>query len=62
MYGQQESAKSYIDQWSNLAVTSDWLVLSAGSGSSGVIYNLYADKLLQLNLLNDSVRHLESFA
>ncbi|OCB90969.1 DUF1793-domain-containing protein [Sanghuangporus baumii] len=53
-------AKQYVQQWTNLASASDQLVLSFGSGSSGLIYNLYADKLLQLNLIDSSVYSLQT--
>ncbi|KAL5519656.1 hypothetical protein ACEPAH_1339 [Sanghuangporus vaninii] len=52
--------KRYVQQWTNLASTSDQLVLNFGSGSSGLIYNLYADKLLQLNLIDSSVYSLQT--
>ncbi|KAL5533549.1 hypothetical protein ACEPAG_9 [Sanghuangporus baumii] len=53
-------AKQYVQQWTNLASASDQLVLNFGSGSSGLIYNLYADKLLQLNLIDSSVYSLQT--
>ena len=51
----QNIAKQYVQEWTDLASASDQLVLSYGSGSSELIYNLYADKLLQLNLIDSSV-------
>ncbi|KAL5508747.1 hypothetical protein ACEPAG_4726 [Sanghuangporus baumii] len=53
-------AKQYVQQWTNLASASDRLVLNFGSGSSGLIYNLYADKLVQLNLIDSSVYSLQT--
>ncbi|KAL5536145.1 hypothetical protein ACEPAF_4250 [Sanghuangporus sanghuang] len=53
-------AKQYVQQWTDLASASDQLVLNFGSGSSGLIYNLYADKLLQLNLIDSSVYSLQT--
>lgn len=38
-----------------MSVVSNGIALSYGSKGSGVIYNLYADKLLQTNLIGDSV-------
>ena len=56
------TARSYIEQWQSLSISQNetYLLTSFGSpgnnsGSAGLIYNLYADKLLQTNLLNDSV-------
>ena len=60
-YEMQGTARSYIDTWSRASLTSDGLVLYAGGISSGLIYNLYADKLLQLNLVDESVRNRQSF-
>ena len=51
----QSIAAQYAQQWESLAVTPNYISLAYGSGGSGVIYNLYADKLLQTNLINDSV-------
>ena len=49
-------AIQYYETWESLAVASDRLVLSFGSSSSGLIYNLYADKLLGLNVVGTKVR------
>ena len=51
----QNISQSYVEQWKSLAVTSDFISLTYGSGGSGVIYNLYADKLLQTGLIDNSV-------
>lgn len=48
-------AKQYAQQWTSLSTTSSFISLSYGSGGSGLIYNLYADKLLQTNLIGSSV-------
>ena len=51
----QGLARQYIQQWTSLASGSDQLNLNFGSSGSGLVYNLYADKLLQLNLVDSSV-------
>ncbi|KAH8111919.1 DUF1793-domain-containing protein [Phellopilus nigrolimitatus] len=51
----QSIATQYAQQWTSLASASGHLVSSYGSASSGIMYNLFADKLLQLNLINASV-------
>ena len=38
-----------------MSVMSNGIALSYGAKGSGVIYNLYADKLLQTNLIGTSV-------
>lgn len=43
-----------------MAVSSSFISLTYGSEGSGVIYNIYADKLLQTNLINSSVSTLKS--
>ena len=48
-------AEQYAAQWTSLATTSSSIALEYGSSQSGIIYNLYADKLLQTNLINGSV-------
>lgn len=58
----QGTANSYIQQWVNLSTSSNAPGIFASFGqssSSGLIYNLFADKLLQLNLVpaSVSVRH-----
>ena len=50
----QNVAEDYAQQWTNMAVVSDKISLTYGADESGVIYNLYADKLLRTNLINDS--------
>ncbi|KLO08004.1 DUF1793-domain-containing protein [Schizopora paradoxa] len=57
------TAQSYIGQWQNLTISQDKtrLLTSFGSDSSaGLIYNLYADKLLQLGLVPSSVYDLQT--
>ncbi|KLO10459.1 DUF1793-domain-containing protein [Schizopora paradoxa] len=54
----QSIAESYIGQWQNLSLSLDktHLLTSFGQESSaGLIYNIYADKLLQLDLIPQSV-------
>lgn len=49
---------SYMQQWLGLSVSSDKTHILGNFGnetSSGVIYNLFADKLLQLDLVPQSV-------
>ncbi|KAK7060514.1 hypothetical protein VNI00_001279 [Paramarasmius palmivorus] len=56
-------AKSYVTQWQGLATSSDGkhLTLSYGNESSwGLSYNLYADKLLGLNLFPQSVYDMQT--
>ncbi|TFK82313.1 DUF1793-domain-containing protein [Polyporus arcularius HHB13444] len=56
-------ADTYVKQWQSLAVSSDGshLTLSYGdSGSWGLAYNLYADKLLGLNLFPSSIYALQT--
>ena len=48
-------ANHYYQSWEALAIVSDRIVLNFGGFDSGLIYNLYADKLLGLNVVNDSV-------
>ena len=52
---QKAKADQYYHTWENLAVASNRIVLTYGGFDSGLIYNLYADKLLGLNVVNDSV-------
>ncbi|KIK51941.1 hypothetical protein GYMLUDRAFT_180789 [Collybiopsis luxurians FD-317 M1] len=50
------SASSMVTQWQTLAVSDGHLTSTYGdSGSWGLIYNLYPDKLLDLNLVDNSV-------
>ena len=54
----QDTAMSYLSQWQTDAVASDNSHISFyynDMNSNGLIYNLYADKLLQLNMVSDSV-------
>ncbi|KAK7470513.1 hypothetical protein VKT23_001939 [Stygiomarasmius scandens] len=51
-------ASSYVTQWQDLAMSSDGnhLTLAYGNSSSwGLSYNLYADKLLKLNVFPDTI-------
>lgn len=53
----QNTAQSYIGQWQHLSISQDKtrILTSFGSDTSaGVMYNLYADKLLQLDLVPQS--------
>ncbi|KAJ7684052.1 hypothetical protein B0H17DRAFT_941147 [Mycena rosella] len=57
------TADSYIGRWQSLAINPDQshLTLSYGNSSSwGLAYNLYADKLLKLNLFPDSVYQMQT--
>ena len=49
-------ADQYYQSLETLAIVSDRIVLNFGGFDSGLIYNLYADKLLGLNVVNDSVK------
>ncbi|PAV15279.1 hypothetical protein PNOK_0904000 [Pyrrhoderma noxium] len=49
-------ADQYYQSWETLAIVSDRIVLNFGGFDSGLIYNLYADKLLGLNVVNGSVK------
>ncbi len=54
----QNTAQSYIEQWQSWSISQDKTHLMTSFGqqaSAGLIYNLYADKLLQLNLVPQSV-------
>ncbi|KLO18699.1 DUF1793-domain-containing protein [Schizopora paradoxa] len=56
-------SKDYISQWQTLSVSSDntHLLLSYGQQScAGQVYNLYADKLLQLNLVPDQIYDMQT--
>lgn len=48
-------SQQYIQEWTGLATTQNFISLSYGSSGSGLIYNMYADKLLQTNLIPSSV-------
>ncbi|KAH8111930.1 DUF1793-domain-containing protein [Phellopilus nigrolimitatus] len=56
----QSISTQYAQQWTSLASASGHLASSYGSASSGIMYNLFADKLLQLNLINSSVYNLQT--
>jgi len=56
-------SKDFISQWQTLSVSSDntHLLLSYGQQScGGLIYNLYADKLLQLNLVPEQIYQMQT--
>ncbi|KAJ4478253.1 hypothetical protein J3R30DRAFT_2880603 [Lentinula aciculospora] len=56
-------ASSYASQWQTFATSSegDHLTLDYGNDSSwGLSYNLYADKLLQLNLFPESIYTMQT--
>ncbi|KLO07710.1 hypothetical protein SCHPADRAFT_836241 [Schizopora paradoxa] len=56
-------AESYIGQWQNLSLSSDktYLLTSFGQdASAGLIYNMYVDKLLKLDLIPQSVYDLQT--
>lgn len=51
-------AESYIGKWQNLSLSQNQtrlLTTFQTEGSAGLIYNMYADKLLQINLIPQSV-------
>ena len=61
---QQSIASSYVEQFMDLALSSDGshLTLSYGNDSSwGLTYNLYGDKLLGLDLFPDSLYQTRAF-
>ncbi|KAJ7512010.1 hypothetical protein B0H11DRAFT_721093 [Mycena galericulata] len=59
----QTSASSLVKSWVNLASPSGHLIWTYGSPSSfGLMYNLLADRLLQLNVVPSSIYADESFA
>ncbi|KAJ6461896.1 hypothetical protein C8R47DRAFT_1240487 [Mycena vitilis] len=54
------SAKDLIESWGNLTSVSGQLRWTYGESSSGLMYNLLADKLLQLDLVLPSIYAQES--
>ncbi|KAJ6598936.1 hypothetical protein DFH09DRAFT_1356105 [Mycena vulgaris] len=57
------TAVSYVSRWQTLATSSDQshLTLSYGDSSSwGLSYNMYADKLLKLDLFPDSIYQMQT--
>jgi len=57
------TAQSYIEQWQSLSISQDKTHLMTSFGqqaSAGLIYNLYADKLLQLDLVPQSMYDLQT--
>ena len=56
----QDSARTFIRQWQASALASDGShidFIAGTTGTNGLIYNLYADQLLQLYLVPDRVYH-----
>ncbi|KLO07711.1 DUF1793-domain-containing protein [Schizopora paradoxa] len=59
----QAIASSYIKQWQSLATSSGNERLTSAFGeqdSGGLIYNLCADKLLNMNLVSDEIYQMQS--
>ncbi|KAJ7831647.1 hypothetical protein B0H13DRAFT_1734851 [Mycena leptocephala] len=56
----ENSAKCLMESWVNLTSTSGQLRWTYGNSSFGLMYNLLADKLLQLNLVPVSIYSEES--
>lgn len=57
------TAKTYVGQWQTLATAADDLHLTYTYGNSsswGLLYNLYADKLLQTNIIPGSIYDTQS--
>jgi len=52
----QDTARDYARQWQNNAFSSDHVVSISGNSSSwGMLYNLYATKLLGADIISDMV-------
>ncbi|KAI0766543.1 hypothetical protein BC629DRAFT_1596377 [Irpex lacteus] len=49
------TASSYVSQWQSLGLNSSQPKIGFGDSHPGFLYNLFADKLLGLNLINESV-------
>ncbi|KAL1749792.1 hypothetical protein FB107DRAFT_294878 [Schizophyllum commune] len=59
--GYAGNASDLIGQWQGLAVAGDHLALTYDDSSSrGLIFNMYADKLLQTNMISDDVYELQT--
>ncbi|KAL1728497.1 hypothetical protein EV714DRAFT_285712 [Schizophyllum commune] len=59
--GYAGNATDSIGQWKGLAVAGDHLALTYDdSSSSGLIFNMYADKLLKTNMISDDVYELQT--
>ncbi|KLO10456.1 DUF1793-domain-containing protein [Schizopora paradoxa] len=59
----QSVAESYIGQWQNLSLSLNQtrlLTTFQAEGSAGLIYNMYADKLLQTDLIPQSVYEIQT--
>ena len=57
----QSTASAYMNTWKSLALSSNQqniLFAYDNTGSWGLIYNLYADKLLNLNLVPSEVKRM----
>ncbi|KAI5892498.1 uncharacterized protein SCHCODRAFT_02626308 [Schizophyllum commune H4-8] len=55
------NASGLISQWKDLAVAGDHLALTYDDpSSSGLIFNMYADKLLKTNIVSDDVYELQT--
>ncbi|KDQ29342.1 hypothetical protein PLEOSDRAFT_157064 [Pleurotus ostreatus PC15] len=62
-FGLKAIATSFVQQWQNLAISSDrrHLTLAYGDSASwGLSYNLFADKLLKLNLFPTSIFQMQT--
>lgn len=60
----QDVASSYAQQWRTLAFSNDQSYITAQFGQDttfGLIYNLYAHRLLQMDLLPDTVSEIFVF-
>ncbi|KAL1713409.1 hypothetical protein EV715DRAFT_277316 [Schizophyllum commune] len=59
--GYAGNASDLIGQWKDLAVVGDHLAQTYDdSSSSGLIFNMYADKLLKTNMISDDVYELQT--
>lgn len=56
----KSSADEYYRTWESMAVTNENIVLAPEGTGSGLIYNLYADKILDLNLVKPSIYELQT--
>lgn len=60
----QAIAETFVAQWQNLSLSQDKTHLMTSFGeeaTAGLIYNMYADKLLQLDLIPQSASFSPSF-
>ena len=55
VFNLQTEADQYYQTWEIHAIASDRIVLNFGGANSGLIYNLYADRILGLNVVKESV-------